>query len=539
MQIPINKLPGISPLFSDYLYDYEKVAEIFNGDFRKIESFRNISEQVSRRNLPRKKLVQILDAQNQKWGCGQRTVENIQKLGENQTCAVVTGQQVGLFSGPLYTIYKSITAIKLAEDLSKKLGNVLVPVFWLATDDHDFAEINHISLFNKSNEIETLKYDDHSKESKLPASEIRLTEKITGFIGQFAATTHDTDFKEKIIHHLEKAYQPGFTISHAFALWMTRLFKDFGLILIDASAREFKEMGKNIFLQEISENSPSTNRALETSERLKQFNYSIQIELNQGILNLFYASPERQSIQLDGDNFTFKDFQQTYPKQSLLELVKHEPHKFSPNVLLRPLFQDAILPTVAYVGGPGEIAYFAQLKYVYEHFQIPMPVLYPRKMVTILENKIEKILRKYEMDVLAIIQNYDKKINEIAKQQVPEVLYQLLSNVSQHMNKDFQAIRKEIFLFDPTLEKTTEITYGKLNQQIQFLEKKILQAARRRSEIGLKQLQNAKLNIHPQNKFQERMFNITPFLIKYDYGFIALLYEMIEIRQYEHQVISI
>jgi bacillithiol biosynthesis cysteine-adding enzyme BshC len=539
MIIPIENLPKISSLAYDYIYDYDKVREFFAGDFRDEKAYTLQAEKVQSRNYKRKELAAILEESNTSYGCGTKTVGNIKQILEDKTCTVVTGQQVGLFSGPLYTIYKALTAIRLAESLGEMgLGN-FVPVFWMASDDHDFEEIDHITLLNRESEIVDIKYPWHSIRPKKPVSNIMLTTEISDCIQQLNTHTHDSEFKPEILSQLGTAYQPDRSFADAFAQWMTRLFSRYGLILIDASNPDLKDLGKEIFYTEIAENSPSTQCALETSQRLSQKNYSTQIPLHEGLLNLFLVEDERNSIQFEDDDFYIKGTQQIYKREELLQLLETKPHEFSPNVLLRPLYQDTLLPTVAYVGGLSEVAYFAQTKGVYKRFDLPMPIIYPRKSLTLIEKNVDKVLQVYHLSVQDMWQDADAKINKIAREKLPESLGKTFKSTASHLDKDFAEVKREVSTFEPTLKKTVDLTFGKIHRQLSLLEKKILAASKKQNTILTQRFHLAKNGLYPNQRLQERVFNITPFLIKYSHTIIDKLYKALDLTHHDHQLLKL
>jgi len=529
----------ISPLASDYIYAYDKVAEFFNGDFRNLEAFQNQTERVRSHDVDRESLADVLLKQNRGYGCGNETEKNIDRLTQGHACAVLTGQQVGLFSGPLYTIYKSLAAIKLAEYLNQNLSGCYVPVFWLASDDHDFAEIDHINLLDEDNQIEKIQYKSPLTHHKIPASKWMLNSEISNCIQRLHGLTRNSEFKPNILLHLSDAYQTNLSFAEAFARWMTHLFKSYGLVFVDASHPDLKKLGKKVFADEIAEHSPSTKQALETSDKLKQAGYHTQIQLHEGIFNLFLAEKERQAIRLKGDDFFIKEADQTYKKSELLDLLDEKPEMFSPNVLLRPIYQDALFPTVAYVGGPGEIAYFAQMKGVYESFGLSMPVIYPRKTATLIEKNINNVLETYDINIRDIWEDADKIFSETVKKQIPASVDEIFRNVSSRIGQEFQSIKQEILTFDSTLEKSADLASRKMNQQLKFLEEKILRAAKKRNKTVIQQLHKTKNNLYPGNHLQERVFNIVPFLIKYDFTILDKLYKEIDMENYDHQVIKI
>jgi len=536
--IPMKNLPHLSRLVHDYFYDYGKVGEFFSDDFRDAAAFERQAERAIARPLPRKSLAEVLTEQNKSYGCGPQTLGNIQKIARDQACAVVTGQQVGLFSGPLYTIYKALTAVKLAEKLNRQGLGSFVPVFWLASDDHDMAEIDHIVLLDKNYQLRDVRCPMPSGDAKIPASHVVLPPDIEDCLGQLGDFTRDSEFKAGVIEQLADAYRPGRSLVEAFARWMTRLFSSSGLIFIDAAHPSFRAMGKEVFYREIAEDSPSTQAALATSEKLCRAGYDEQIHLHDGILNIFYAEQGRRTIQRSATGFEVKDPPQAFRKEELLSLATEKPFLFSPNVLLRPLYQDALLPTVAYIGGPGEIAYFAQMKGVYDRFRLPMPVVYPRKTVTIIEKKIDHILKKYDLKIPDIWSKADHLIPELAKDTIPESIDAALRLGRSHLDQDFESLTREIAAFEPTLKNSAGLAQGKMRRQWSFLEKKILQAAKKRNEIAVQQLRQALDNLYPNRNFQERVFNIVPYLIKYGPDFMDKLDQAVEIDDYDHQIVT-
>jgi bacillithiol biosynthesis cysteine-adding enzyme BshC len=539
MVIPTNKLPNISPLVHDYFYDYDKVSEFFAGNFRDKTAYSIQTEKVRSRNHPRERLAALLEELNLSYGCGAQTIGNIKRFIQDKACAVVTGQQVGLFSGPLYTIFKALTAIKLTESLNQNSLGCVVPVFWLASDDHDFKEINHITLLDKENQIEDIKYQRHSSNLKKPISKIVLSSEISNCIQQLKNLTHDSEFKPEILSQLGTAYQPGRSFVEAFAQWMTRLFKSYGLIFIDAAHPDLKDLGKDVFYTEIAQNSPSTQCALETSRKLTQKNYRTQIQLHEGILNLFLTEDERHTIQFKDDDYSIKGKPQTFKKDELLQLLEKQSQKFSPNVLLRPLYQDILLPTIAYVGGLSEVAYFAQMKEVYERFSLPMPIIYPRKSLTLIEKKVDKALKTYSLNVQDMWQKADAKINELAKENIPRSLDKAIQTTASHLDKDLTDIKQETLAFEPTLEKSIDLTIGKIHRQISLLEKKILKASKKQNTIITQRIHLAKNSLYPNQRLQERVFNITPFFIKYGFTLMERLYQAVDIKHHDHQLFKL
>ena len=539
MVIPTNLLPRLAPLVRDYFYDFGRVAEFYGGDFRDPAAFERQSQAVLSRDIPRRELAGILADQNRSYGCGPETLDRIERLARDRAGAIVTGQQVGLFSGPLYTVYKALTAIKLADELSRRGPGSHVAVFWLASDDHDLAEIDHITLLDKDNRLEAIRCPMPLVESRVPVSNLLLPPDIADCLRGLEDLTPATEFKSGILAGLSAAYAPGRGYAQAFAQWMTRLFGSMGLIFIDAADPRLKAMGQEVFRREIAEDSPSTRRALEASERLRQAGYGAQVPLHEGILNVFYADGERRSIQHRDGTFVIHGREPGVGKGDLLARVRENPAAFSPNVLLRPIYQDALLPTVAYVGGQAEIAYFGQLKGAYQAFGLPMPVIYPRKSLTVLEKSIGRILEKYGLTIPDTWKEPDALVAGVAAQKVPDALENALRRGRADLEADFGSLKAEATAFDPGLERSFDLARGKIGRQWEFLEEKVCQAASRRDETARRQVRKAAVHLYPNGRLQERVFNIVPYLIKYGGDFLERLDRAVDIGVHDHQVLMI
>ena len=539
MNVPLSQLPGRNRLLTDYVSNFEKVSRFYNGDFHSPDKFLKRASEIKERDLPLSKLVPILQEQNQGFGAGLPTLEKIDWLLERRACAVVTGQQTGLFGGPLFTLYKALTAIKLAARLSRTCEGCYVPVFWLASDDHDFREVNHVHVLDKNNQPVKIVYEAHSHDSKVPVAKVRLKDEIGGLIQKLDDLTHPSDFKQEVLSQLADSYAPGTTFPQAFGKWLMALLRPFGLILIDASDARVKALGRKLFEKEIADGSPSSRAAADASAALSSQGYHNQVHLSGDFLNLFYAENERESIAVNGDTFVLKSSGQTLSRSELLARVHAQPETFSPNVLLRPLYQDALLPTIAYVSGPSEGAYYAQMKGIYAAFDIPMPIIYPRKSLTLLESRIEKVLDHYQLAVPDFWDNVENLATQIAKASLPDGLETSFENTSATIAEKMQTLQDLVIQVDPTLGDFVKNSRGRILGQIDGIEKKVLQAYKKRNDVLRKQLYKASHSLYPNNQLQERQLNIVPYLFKHGFGFIDQLYEAMDISSFDHQIIQL
>jgi len=450
---------------------------------------------------------------------------------------VVTGQQTGLFGGPLFTLYKALTAIKLAARLNRTCEGCYVPVFWLASDDHDFREANHVCILDRENIPRRIAYEGYSTDARVPISELLVKEEISDCLQELDESTSPSEFKAEILDELAAAYAPGSGFAGAFGTWLTRLFKAFGLILIDPSDARVKALAREVFRQEIEERSPSTETVLDASARLQAAGYPVQVQLHRGRLNLFYVSDERHAVEIADDGFRVKGENLEFSRAELLQVLETKPEALSPNVILRPIYQDAVLPTVAYVAGPAEIAYFAQLKGVYERFGLPMPIIFPRKSVTLLERHIDKILERYALTVPDFWGDVEPLITRIVQAQLPEALEKQIESVVACVNKDLRVLEEAVTEFEPTLKSTVANTRNRISGQIEHLNKKITQAYKKRNDVIAQQLHKAQNNLFPNHKLQERELNVVPYLFKYGFELVDRLYEAIDIADFDHQII--
>jgi len=536
MRISVADLPSLSPLVRDYYFAYDQVREFFNGDFRDPAAFEQQIGRLKSRKYDRGRLAEILREQNQSYGCGPQTLENIEALVHDETFVVVTGQQVGLFSGPLYTIYKALTAIKLADSLSNQTGVRVVPIFWLATDDHDFAEINHVDLLDQTGQPQRISYEDRPPQERVPVGGLRFSDEIEACVGALDEMTPPSEFKLEILSLLSDAYQPGRTFTEAFSIWVTHLFGAYGLVLIDPSHPDLIAMAQQPVLTEIEEGSPSSRCAMKASQLLIEKSYTPQVPQQERRLNLFLAEDERHPIHVSGDGFSVKDPDRRFTRKELFEMARANPRAFSPNVLMRPLVQDTILPTVAYVGGPGEIAYFAQLRGVYEEFGIPMPIVYPRKGFTFVEPHIGSTLETLSLSIQEVWGGLSAKRNALAAEEIPEPLQQALATAVVDLDRDLGSVCREAKAMDGSLGQTADGVHRKIQHQMNILENKVVQAAKKNQEILGRKLTKLENRLYPNRHLQERVFNVTPYLMKYGFSWLEELYQTVDLTHFDHQV---
>jgi bacillithiol biosynthesis cysteine-adding enzyme BshC len=532
---------GITPLFVDYLNDFEKLKDYYAADFRDRKSWKKLIDKVLSKQKDRSTLIRVLTEQNKQHHCGIRTLANIDLLGNENTVAVVTGQQVGICSGPLYTIYKTVTAIKLAEQLSTQFPDYnFVPVFWVEKEDHDFEEINKLNVLNPAGEVQTIEYLFGGKPFERnpgPVGSIVIDSFIDNFFDRLQTQLQESEFKLPLFTALRGYYRSGATLGAAFVGLMNQVFEDSGLVFLDPGNVELKKILKPVFQKEIAGLSKTSQMVIDTSAGLEE-HYHAQIKAKS--INLFMLHKGgRYLIEPRENDYSLKGTRQFFSKEELNSIVENSPELISPNVVLRPICQDAILPTIAYVGGPSEVAYFAQLKPVYEFFDVQMPVIYPRASVTIMEEKVKNILEKFQVDFTEIWSDIDPLLIRIAEQ-VSEVKVDVLfDQLHRRIHEAVAESRFGIQQIDPTLSGAIDSTLSRIESQLNVLKEKAQSAQQRRQEVTIKQIQKVAANIFPKSNFQEREFNVVYYMNKYGPDFVKWLSGEIIIERFQHQLIEL
>jgi bacillithiol biosynthesis cysteine-adding enzyme BshC len=532
---------GFSTLFLDLESSYERVAKYFNGNFRELSHLKSVIEEVAKKPRDRSTLVRILAEQNREFHCSIRTLANIDLLHEDNTLAVVTGQQVGLLGGPLYTLYKIITALKLSERLNANLPEYrFVPIFWLEGEDHDFEEVNNVCVVgpdNRPRKIDYLPIGKGPEKNFGAAGEVRIDASVANFFQQLDEALINTEFKERLLETARHYYQSGSTFNKAFVGFINQFFENSGLIFLNPNHSDLKKIVAPIFQREINEHPKVCQLVVDRSAELER-RYHAQVKARP--INLFLLEPGgRYPIEPAEQDFILKGTKRRMTLDQLRQMATERPELFSPNVVLRPICQDAILPTAVYVGGPSEIAYFAQLKPVYEFFGFTMPIIYPRASATILEEKLEGILEKFDLQLTAFFGNIETVMRTVSEQVSDIKVDDLFGRVGGQIKESLNELRFGINQIDPTLLGALETTTSKIDFQINVLKEKTVNAQKRRNEISLKQVEKVANNVLPFGSLQEREINVTYFMNKYGLDFVKWLTEELKIDLFKHQVIRL
>ncbi len=529
--IPFTAVPRTTRLYGDYLYDFPRVRKFYAYPPFEEGSLEAAARKIPRHVAVRGEVATILRQQNERFGGGTAVMEAINRLASGNVMAVVTGQQVGLFSGPAYTIYKAVTAIRLARELTAH-GIETVPVFWIADEDHDIAEVNHTYLLDEAFELVRLEYESPSRHLRVgdiafDGSIAKLAEQAAKITGSEAGAW------------LGECYREGETFGSAFGKLMARLFSDFGVILLDAMDGRLHRLGLTVFRRTL-EDSSELNRALRArNQELEKAGYHAQVRVTEQTSLLFaVVNGQRVPLRRRNGDLVLKDGQRLSSRE-VLEWMERAPGEFSPNVLLRPILQDTLLPTVAYVGGPAETAYFAQAHVLYERMLRRMPVFFPRASFTLVEPRIERLLRKYKLSFEDAFHGPHALERAIASARLPRGLNSSLVRTERNIGQALDKLGGGLEKLDPTLLGALATGRKKILYQFQKLRDKAARAEAERAEVARRHARTLQCALYPHHALQERVINFLPFLGRYGKGLLEQLIERVNLHAADHQIIRL
>ena len=532
MKIIYNAAESMSggKLFSDYVNNPEKTGEFYPTHFRDESSWQSVMDQVSGQKRDRGELIRILKRQNSDLGLGQAVMESIDKLGEASAFAVVTGQQVGILAGPLYTIYKAMATIKLARHLSSIHDAEFIPVFWIESNDHDMEEVNHINLLDSDSELLKLEYFPEKYVPGCSMKDVPVDDGFRDLILDLENRLPNTEFKDHIFQIIRDAYLSSQDIGHGFGRMIAQLLGKYGLVLLDPSDREMKSLMRPIFERNIQEPLKPMEIVNSAGEQVRSRGYESQIEKSWDSTCLFMEKDcVRRKLFFRDDRFMIDRSDETLDRDELFSILKAETWRFSPNVALRPVIQDYLLPTVAYLAGPGEISYFAQLRGLYDFLDVPMPIIRPRASFTIVETKVERVAEKNGLTVEDLSEHHEDLFSRLSKRAAAGKLEDLLESARSEISGVFAGLAAALVEFDPGLKNVVESAGKKIDHQINILAERAYKGQRSRDDVLRNQVKRACMNIYPDFRPQERVFNIVQYLVLYGLQFLDDIISAMEI----------
>jgi bacillithiol biosynthesis cysteine-adding enzyme BshC len=537
--LPFSQIPHTTRLFADYLAYAPSVQPFYPRSPYLAEWVKEEAAGIRYDSERRERIAGILDRQNRSWGASAKTLSNIDRLRKG-AAAVVTGQQVGLFGGPTFSLYKALTAVKLAEEATDS-GVDAVPIFWLATYDHDLAEVNHIALPGPEGALQTLTTSSHDV-TGAPVSAVRLDEGILSLVEQAATLLGDSE----ATNLLRETYRSGETLGSAFARMFSKLFAEWGVIVLDASDPELHRIAEPIYTSAIERASELASAVLKRGEALDAAGYHQQVKVAPSSVLLFILqNGARTPIHLhgEGENAEFiignEAGSEKISKVELLRRLHASPEKFSPNVLLRPIVEDYLLPTLAYTGGAAETAYFAQAAPVYELLAGRITPIIPRFSATIVEQKPQRIMEKLEMTVPDVFAGPDTLRQKIAAKYLPGDLQAAFEATKKSLETNLAAIKDKLTRLDPTLADAAQTSSSKMQHQIEKLQAQAARAEAQKGDLIGRKAEVLANALYPDKGLQERTIGGLYFMARYGHELLQQLHDAIHIDCHDHQIIEL
>jgi len=537
LAVDIRTFPWIRRLASDYAFAYANVAPFFAGDPATSAAW---AETIQRsRSYARQpaELARLLATQQQQRGAPVAARASAARLADPDTRVIITGQQAGLFGGPLFTLLKALTAMKLAAKVEAEHGVPVVPVFWIDAEDHDWPEVSGCTVLDADLAPSTIRLADLDGAGHLPIARLSLTAESAAVVDQLDAALPDSEFKAAIIASLRQAYAPGVGMATAFGTWIEEVLGPHGLVVYDSSDAAAKVLARDVFVKEVSQPGHTARIAAAAGEALVAKGYHAQATLADGTVSVFHLNAERSPVRVDGDQAFIGERALTLAQ--LVDEARQQPQHFSPNVLLRPIVQDTVFPTICYVAGPNELAYLGQLKDVYAHFGVPMPLMYQRATATLADSATVRFLAKYELPLTALRAQDEAALNQLLHSQLPPTVEQSLAAVTSAIDERMAAVAIAVPLIDPTLEGAVKSTLGKLQHEVHALNNKVIQAAKRKDETLRRQFQRAQALTFPQGHPQEREVGFVWFLNRYGPALVDRLLDELPLEMGHHWVLTI
>jgi bacillithiol biosynthesis cysteine-adding enzyme BshC len=526
MNITVERIPlGGSPLARAFIQNFDSVAQFYSSAApTKLDSYRLTLEKI--RDIREPSDWQGLEAANDSDDPNVR--ERLNQVIEGQGAFVATGQQAGLFVSPFYTLYKALTAARLASQLQEALSVPVMPMFTVASEDHDWIEVNHTHVVNVENKLVRIAVDGPSSEEAAspPVEQILLGKDVEAALGLLSQSTADSEFKASVLHPLQEAYKAGRPMAHAFQQALGSTLRRFGF-LISRTAHPFvKQRTRDLLWAEWERREEADSALLQRAAELEAAGYQTQVGVTAGTTNLFVEGEQgRDRLVYEGDIGRLRRSGNVIKGVELRQILDTRPERVSPGALLRPVTEARAFPVVAYVGGPAEIAYLAQSQVLFQLHDVPAPVVVPRAAFRLIEPKVSRVLEKYELSADDLAGDSASTIGRIVKAQVPPELRESLDALREAVNASLEDVRAAAIAFDPGAKSATDSGSRAVLGGINDLESRLQTRVKEKNQVMQQQLEKVAVNLYPNGKPQERVLNPYPYLIRYGDSLLDAIYE--------------
>lgn len=448
-----------------------------------------------------------------------RAAERLHRVLRGDGYMVTTGQQAGLFGGPLYTLYKALSAVRLAAELERRLAQPVVPVFWVAADDHDFAEVGHVTAIDEQNVLHTIALPHDAEAPPLPMAQQLLPPEVVAALDAFAATLPPGPFAAEAMARLRAHYRPGRSVAEAFQALMTDLLAPFDAVVVSSAHPALKRAAAPLLARELDAQSAHAALLARTTTALEGAGYAAQVPIAPDVSNVFHhgAGGRDRLVRADG-SWVQRRSRERIADDALRALLRAHPEQFSPNVLLRPVVESALLPTLAYVAGPAELAYFAQIGCLFHAHGVEPPVVFPRHGLTLVDGKTRRMLDRHGLDVGAFDRSTADLLTHVVRATAPESVLTSLAALRRTIEERYAELAGLAAAIDPSLTRPLDGARRRALDGADAAERRILDRLRARDDVTQQQIRRAAAWLRPDGAAQQRRLNVFSYIGRYGPG---------------------
>lgn len=526
MELIVSR-PSGRPIVEDYLAGKHGAVRFYGRHFAAVDAYRDKASEIDGRfdREARARAAQAIVVPEA------GDADRLSRFVDGGGYMVTTGQQPGLYGGPLYSLYKAVTVLRLAETLEAELGKPVLPVFWVASDDHDWEEANHTWLIGVDNELHRFELPAPDPDRAPPLHRIELGPEAGDPLEAFIGHLPETDFSGAYVERVRTGFGPGGSLPGGFHELLGGILGKRGLYFIDAASPVLKEETRGLLLEELDRSEELEGVLHATERELGEAGYGVQATILEGGINLFLEGPAgRERLYRESGDFRLRTSGEVRTREEIEAAVQADPRVLSPNVMLRPVVESAFLPTLSYVAGPGEIAYFAELGAYFEAHGMEMPVVHPRWSVTVIERKIRKVLDKFGLEPDDLSRPFHEVASGFARDEMPDEVRAAVGKLRGAVGSGTGELQKAVTDVDPTLKGPVQTLRNQTFAALDDVEKKVAQAVKRESEIALSQIEKAQLHLYPDGKPAERVQNPLYYLTRYGDDFVERLCERVAVN---------
>lgn len=520
MEIENLFIPATNPFATGYYAGKPEIQGHFHYNYLEQKCYSHRLKELAGRTFMRERLADHISSYMKPFPSSEKVVQSIAKLRQENSVVVIGGQQAGILTGPLYTIHKVISIITLAKEKEQELGVPVVPVFWIAGEDHDYPEVNHVYMPN-DHQMQKCLYPEKVFDKRMVTECLINRDVCMNWTQSLIREFGETKFTNDLLKLTEEAISKSKTFVDYFAYLIMTFFKEQGLLIVDSGDVQLRELEKDILLQQIEDNVQIQLALLAQQAEIHKLGLKNTIESTGASANLFYYDEkhhERILLEYDkeAEMFRGKNGTVSFTMKELSKIARQHPEKLSNNVVTRPVTQELLFPTLAFIAGPGEIAYWAELKKVFERFRIKMPIIVPRISITLLEREIEADLTHLELNLHEVLQRGVSSqkalfLDSVRDRGFTSLFARTKEQIQENYRLIFERTKQEYRGLLPLLNKNETFLMG----QIDFMEEKIEEALRMKHEHRLKKYDRVENSLRPLGGPQERVWNIFYFLNKY------------------------